>query len=71
MTVNTYETNASSGFTRVAAYVEQLFDSAVEDRPIEQLSQQPRPDPATRYLNRPCELSDLMCQTINCGFWPH
>jgi len=71
MTVNTYETTASSGFTRVAAYVERLFDSSVEDRPIEQLSQQPRPDPATRYLNRRYELSELMCQTINCGSWPH
>ncbi|HUL88154.1 MAG TPA: hypothetical protein VLU23_08230 [Pseudolabrys sp.] len=71
MTVNTYETTASSGFTRVAAYVERLFDSSVEDRPIEQLSQQPRPDPAARYLNRRYELSELMCQTINCGFWPH
>ena len=71
MNVNTYETTPSSGFTRVVAYVEQLFDSAVEDRPIEQISQQPRLDPATRYLHRPYELGELMCQTVNCGFWPH
>ena len=66
MTINACETTTSSGFKRVAAYVEQLFDSGVEDRPIEQLSQQPRPDPATRYLNRPHDLGELMSLT-----YPH
>jgi len=60
MSANNDETTVSSGFTRVAAYVEQLFDSAIEDRPVEQLSQPPRPDPASRYLNRPYDLSELM-----------
>jgi hypothetical protein len=61
MTFN-YLTN-SSGFTRITAYVGQLLDGAVNAH-IEGLSQQMRPDPASKYLNRPCELSDLMSRTI-------
>ena len=57
-----YLTN-SSGFTRISAYVGQLFDGAVDSR-IEKLSQQLRPDPASRCLNRPCELSELMSRAI-------
>jgi hypothetical protein len=57
-----YLTN-SSGFTRVAAYVGQLIDVAVDGH-IERLSQQLRQDPATRCLNRPCELSELMSRSI-------
>ena len=57
-----YLTN-SSGFTRIAAYVGQLLDGAV-DAHIKKLSQQLRPDPASRCLNRPCDLSELMSQTI-------
>jgi hypothetical protein len=57
-----YLTN-STGFTRIAAYVGQLVDSAVDAR-IETISQNFRPDPATRCLNRPCELSELMSRTI-------
>lgn len=57
-----YLTN-SSGFTRITAYVGQLFDSAV-DAQIERLSQSFRSDPASQYLNRPCELSELMSRTI-------
>jgi len=57
-----YLTN-SSGFTRIAAYVGQLLDDAV-DAQIERLSQNLRPDPASKCLNRPCELSDLMSRTI-------
>ena len=56
-----YLTN-SSGFTRITAYVGQLLDGAV-DRQIEELSQQLRPDPASKGLNRPCELSELMSRT--------
>ena len=40
----------SSGFTRIAAYVGELLDGAVDGH-IEKLSQQLRPDPAKR-LNR-------------------
>ena len=58
-----YLTN-SSGFTRITAYVGQLLDGAVDEH-IERLSQQLRPDPATRCLNRPSELSDLMLRTIS------
>jgi hypothetical protein len=57
MTFN-YLTN-SSGFTRITAYVGHLLDSAVEGH-IEKLSQQLRPDPAIKCLNRPCELSEFM-----------
>jgi hypothetical protein len=57
-----YLTN-SSGFTRIVAYVGHLVDGAVDQR-IEKLSQQLRPDPASRCLNRPCELSELMSRTI-------
>ncbi len=61
MSIN-YLTN-SSGFTRIAAYVGQLIDGAVDEF-IEGLSQQLRPDPASRCLNRPCELNELMSRTI-------
>jgi hypothetical protein len=54
---------SSSGFTRITAYVGQVFDNAV-DAHIERLSQRPDPDPASRCLNRPCELSELMSRTI-------
>ncbi|HYC16158.1 MAG TPA: hypothetical protein VEC94_03045 [Pseudolabrys sp.] len=57
-----YLTN-SSGFTRISAYVGQLLDGAVDEH-IERLSQQLRPDPAGRCLNRPCDLSELMARTI-------
>jgi hypothetical protein len=55
-----YLTN-SSGFTRLAAYVGQLVDNAVDTR-IETISQGFPPD--SRNLNRPCELSELMSRTI-------
>jgi len=57
-----YLTN-SSGFTRIAAYIGQLVDTAVDAR-IETISQSFRSDPASRCLNRPCELSELMSRTI-------
>ena len=57
-----YLTN-SSGFTRITAYVGQLLDSAVDEH-IERLTHQLRPDPASKCLNRPCELSEFMSRTI-------
>ena len=57
-----YLTN-SSGFTRIAAYVGHLVDNAVDAR-IESISQSLHPDPATRGLNRPCDLSELMMRNI-------
>ena len=57
-----YLTN-SSGFTRITAYVGKLLDGAVDEH-IERLSQQLRPDPASKGLNRPCELSEFMSRTI-------
>jgi hypothetical protein len=41
------------------AYVGHLLGSAAEGH-IEKLSQQLRPDPAIKCLNRPCELSEFM-----------
>jgi hypothetical protein len=55
---------SSSGFTRIAAYVGQLIDDALDAR-IENISQNLRPDPASRGLNRPCELSELMTRNIS------
>lgn len=57
-----YLTN-SSGFTRITAYVGQLFDSAVDGH-IEELSQKLCPDPAARGLNRHYDLGELMSRTI-------
>lgn len=54
----------SSGFTRIAAYLEHLFNGTAEDRPLEELVQLPRSDPASRCLNRPYELSEFMSRTI-------
>jgi hypothetical protein len=54
---------SSSGFTRIAAYVGRVLDRAV-DAHIEKFSQRLDPDPASRCLNRPCELSELMSRTI-------
>ena len=53
----------SSGFTRITAYVHRLVDDAVDAR-IETISQSVRPDPASRCLNRPLELSEFMSRTI-------
>jgi hypothetical protein len=57
-----YLTN-SGGFTRIAAYVGQVFEGAIEGH-LERLSQQLHPDPASKCLNRPCELSEFMSRTI-------
>ena len=57
-----YLTN-SSGFTRIAAYVGQLVNGAVDEH-IEKLSLQLRANPASRCLNRPYELSELMSRTV-------
>ena len=54
---------SSSGFTRIAAYVGQMVDHAV-DVQSEKISQNLHPDPATQYLNRPMDLSELMSRTI-------
>ena len=56
------ELQLSDEFQRVytdCAYVGHLLDGAVDGH-IEKLSQQLRPDPASRCLNRPCELSEIM-----------
>jgi len=54
---------SSSGFTRIAAYMGQLIDGAVDGH-IERLSQRLNPDPAGRCLNRPCDLSELMSRSL-------
>jgi hypothetical protein len=54
-----YLTN-SSGFTRIAAYAGELVDNAVAGH-VENVSQRL---PAERYLNRPCDLSELMSRSL-------
>jgi hypothetical protein len=49
---------------RLTAYVEHLFDKTAQRQPIDELAQQPRPDPACRGLNRPYDLAELMARTI-------
>jgi hypothetical protein len=50
--------------THIAAYIGHLLEETTERRPIDELAQQPRPDPAGRCLNRPYDLSELMRQTM-------
>ena len=60
------ELQLSDQFERVSqitAYVGQMLDGAVDGH-IEKLSQQLGPDPASRCLNRPCEMSELMSRTV-------
>ena len=65
MTFNPYRTTASSGFTRVAAYIVQhLLDDGADLQQIDELGPQRRPDPASRGLNQPHELAEFMCRTI-------
>ena len=56
-----YLTN-SSGFTRIAAYVGQLVDSAVAGH-FDSFSERQDANPAGRCLNRPCDLSELMSRS--------
>jgi hypothetical protein len=49
--------------SRITAYVGHLFEETTERPPIDEIAQQPRPDPATRCLNRRCDLSELMSRT--------
>jgi hypothetical protein len=49
---------------RLTAYVEHLFDNTTQRQSIDELAQQPRPDPACRGLNRPYDLAELMAKTI-------
>jgi hypothetical protein len=51
-------------FSRIANYVGHLFEKNLERQLINELSQQQRFDPASKYLNRPCELGELMSRTI-------
>jgi hypothetical protein len=57
-----YLTN-SSGFTRIAAYAGELVDNAVAGH-VENVSQRLEANPAERYLNRPCDLSELMSRSL-------
>ena len=51
--------------TRIAAYIRHLFAVTSGRPPIDELAQKPRSDdPASRCLNRPCDLSELMSRTI-------
>ena len=71
MTFNPYRTTASSGFTRVAAYIVQhLLDDVGDLQPIDELGRQQRPNPASRGLNQPHELAEFMSsdnRPVTCG----
>jgi hypothetical protein len=60
-----YLTN-SGEFTRIAACVGRLFDSAVDEH-IEKLSRRLRPDPASPCLNRPCDLPRIAASRAASG----
>jgi hypothetical protein len=64
MTFDPYRTTASSGFTRVAAYIAHRLLDDSDRQSIDELSQQQRPDHSSRGLNQPHELADFMCRTI-------
>jgi len=51
-------------FSRIANYVGHLFEKNLERQQISELSQQQGFDPASKYLNRPYELGELMSRTI-------
>ena len=64
MTFDPYRTTASSGFTRIAAYIAHRLLDDSDRQSIDELSQQQRPDRSSRGLNQPHELADFMCRTI-------
>jgi len=64
MTFDPYRTTASSGFTRVAAYIAHRLLDDSDRQSIDELSQRQRPDHSSRDLNQPHELADFMCRTI-------
>jgi len=49
-------------------YFARLFK--VDAEQFQLLAQKPRVDKDSEYLNRPYELSDLMRQATDAGFWP-
>jgi len=49
-------------------YFARLFK--VDAEQFQLLAQKPRADKDSEYLNRPYELSDLMRQAADGGFWP-
>jgi hypothetical protein len=51
-------------FSRIANYVGHLFEKNLERQLISELSQQQRFDPASKFLNCPYELGELMSRTI-------
>jgi hypothetical protein len=64
MTFDPYRTTASSGFTRVAAYIAHRLLDDSNRQSIDELNQQRSPDHSSRGLNQPHELADFMCRTI-------
>jgi hypothetical protein len=64
MSKTTDQTNEASPGT----YFARLFK--VDAEQFQLLAQKPRVDKDSEYLNRPYELSDLMRQAADAGFWP-
>ena len=62
MSTNTNQPNASDTLARIADYVGYLFED-VSDQEIEALHFECT-EPASRGLNRPYDLSELMSRTI-------
>jgi hypothetical protein len=54
--------------TSPGTYFARLFK--VDAEQFQLLAQKPRAHKDSEYLNRPYELSDLMRQAADAGFWP-
>ena len=52
----------------LGAYFVRLFK--VDADQFQLLSEKPQSDRGCEFLNRPCELSDLMRQATAAGLWP-
>ena len=63
MITSTDHAGASAGFARIAAYVGRLFEDVPKADAIESHHFE-CPNPASRGLNRPYELGELMSRVI-------
>ena len=62
------KTTDQTSETSPGNYFVRLFK--VDAEQFQLLAQKPRVDKDSEYLNRPYELSDLMRQATDAGFWP-
>ena len=66
MTMNTITNQTTEA--SLGNYFVHFFE--VEADHFQMLAQKPRSDRDCEYLNRPYELSELMCQAVAAGSWP-